>query len=99
MLCNMHTYIRTPSYFLSSTGFKGKKCECDIKNPDSNNQKCKATNGKYNPDGIECSENGKCKCGKCVCDNEHVGEFCNCLKEDCPKTDSGKICGGKIVIK
>lgn len=76
------------------TGYKGQKCECDINNPDSNKDKCKATNGKHNKDGIECSGNGKCKCGKCVCDNEHVGEFCNCFKEDCPKDDSGKICGG-----
>ena len=35
-------------YILFSTGFKGKKCECDINNPNSNKDQCKATNGKHN---------------------------------------------------
>ena len=48
-----------------------------------------------------CNEHGECKCGKCECTDDYVGtigDFCNCLKSECPKwpnKDDGKICGGK----
>ena len=39
-----------------------------------------------NPDSGEiCNNNGKCECGKCKCDSDHVGKFCACDKDECPR--------------
>ena len=52
---------------LNPSDWSGKDCSCD-----ESEDKCKdALSGKV------CSENGKCKCGKCECDSdEFSGKFC-----------------------
>ena len=69
-----------------STGFSGKKCECDISKIgvssfEEHTKKCR-----QNKDSEEiCNNNGECECGKCKCDSDHVGKFCACDKDECPK--------------
>ena len=68
---------------LSRPGYFGKKCECDsstIGSGENHKEEC------LPPDSGEiCNGNGKCKCGKCECDRDHVGEFCACDESDCPR--------------
>ena len=68
--------------FLRS-GFSGKQCECDIGVSTIGEQTKKCM---QNPDSGEiCNNNGDCECGKCKCDSDHVGKFCACDKDECPR--------------
>ena len=68
--------------FFSSKGFSGKQCECggDSSSSQKVNQECEK-------DTNNCNGNGKCKCGKCECNEGYVGEFCTCELDECPVSE------------
>ncbi|MCJ8729107.1 hypothetical protein PDJAM_G00102370 [Pangasius djambal] len=42
----------------------------------------------------ECSGNGVCECGRCVCSGHFSGQYCECNDASCERFDN-KICNGK----
>ena len=81
----------TETCFNFSLGYSGKSCECDeegLGGITALDEKCKSDSNEP-----ICSGNGRCKCGQCICDQGHVGKYCKCNKEQCPKTGT-KICNG-----
>ena len=84
--------------YLYSKGYAGPKCECDLQNKESTSEldkHCYPNNTQTN-DPV-CDGHGKCNCGQCLCNDQHVGTYCRCLKSKCPKGPGGKVCSGNGV--
>ncbi|XP_056237792.1 integrin beta-1-like [Seriola aureovittata] len=63
--------------------YSGQFCECsNFDCPYSNNQ--------------ICGGHGQCECGQCICDNDWIGEGCNCSLDtaSCMATNQ-QLCNGK----
>ena len=65
--------------------FSGRFCECD-EGKQSHESEC------HTPNGQECSNRGKCECGKCNCEKGFVGKCCQYKISDADAEE--KYCGG-----
>ncbi|CAL1261200.1 unnamed protein product [Larinioides sclopetarius] len=74
----------------------GKECECDASDTDPFLEVKGCFNG---DDSRPCSGVGKCRCGRCYCDQRQhpdekiYGKYCECNNYSCDKKD-GKVCSG-----
>ncbi|KAM3727754.1 putative integrin beta-like protein [Dirofilaria immitis] len=76
-------------------GKGGSHCECELKQHGASSAQELENRCRKTPKDLVCSGNGQCKCGKCVCNVEHVrGEFCECENLSCP-TSQGRMCAGQ----
>ena len=88
------------NFIIFRSGYSGEHCECNLKAHGEGNAKTNSQLDRFchinnnEADGETCSGNGKCLCGKCTCDDKHVGKHCQCLKSKCPKGPDGQICSG-----
>jgi len=55
---------------------KGEKCLCDKDDSLEDSEACADDNG------VICSNHGRCECGKCKCNDNYVGEQCECHDVD-----------------
>jgi len=64
---------------------KGEKCLCELEDSlDEDSEACADDNG------VICSNNGHCECGKCKCNDNYVGDQCECY-------DRNNLCGARGV--
>ena len=71
----------------------GRFCECEEGAP-THGREC------ISPNGEECSNQGKCECGKCACNEGYTGKCCQIKIADVEEDDCGgrseMACSGKI---
>lgn len=46
----------------------------------------------------ECSGNGECVEGECMCDQGVYGSYCECRDDNCPKYN-GELCAGNTIVQ
>jgi len=63
---------------------KGEKCLCDLDDTLEDSEACADENG------VICTNNGRCECGKCKCNDNYVGDQCECH-------DQNRLCGDRGV--
>ena len=76
----------------------GRFCECE-EGVEVSKAKCQT------PNGQECSNRGKCECGKCKCEKGWTGKCCQFKVSDDDTEEKycggigGKACSGKCKLK
>ncbi|XP_063529115.1 integrin beta pat-3-like [Cydia strobilella] len=48
----------------------------------------------FDEDGAECSKNGNCICGGCMCRPGFAGQYCEVRTDNCQRDDTGALCSG-----
>ena len=81
-------------YFVASTG---RFCECNLNEAEgedsTNSQKCIKQGGS----GDLCEGHGTCECGKCKCNRDYAGKYCDYEKTEYCEGSDGKICSGEFL--
>jgi metal-sulfur cluster biosynthetic enzyme len=74
---------------------RGEKCLCDEEDSLEDSEACADENG------VICTNNGHCECGKCKCNDNYVGDQCEChdLKNLCAARGSPQCEEGQVTCR